>query len=100
MLSLKEKLKEFDENFPPPKLEGYTTGDEAIILEKEKVVHEAKKQFFSSYIQEILEGIVPEERKWQKSDSEGFSAGEEVGMVDGWNDCRRELQNKIKEILS
>lgn len=48
----KDWREKFDENFPPPKLEGYTTATEAMILEKEKVVHEAVKQFISSLIYE------------------------------------------------
>jgi len=49
---------------------------------------------------ETIEAVLPKEHKWQKSDSNHFEAGQELGWIEGHNNCRQEILDKAKEKLN
>lgn len=76
-------MQKFDEEFPYVEDNRYKGSNKRL------------KQFWSDYIKEILEGIVPEEIR-PKVDNNYIS---NLDFSEGYMFCRKELQDKINQLL-
>lgn len=77
--TIKDVKKEFDEKF--------RKGEESWHPNYESI-----KSFISSSLQELLEQILPEPKKFPEKESDDFDEGYEF--------CRQEVENRIKKILN
>jgi len=90
MKTIKTINEEFDKMFIEY---GYPDIETALYGVEKKDI----KSFISSQIRELLEELVGEEIEAPTGEAKQFAFTPEY--YQGWNDCRSELQEKIKKIL-